>query len=100
MAQPLRCDVHPENAGVLLIQDLIGAKVLVGCPECVIDMSIALAQSTGGAELIVELAQQELYEAVAAQKAEKAKPRARKPAAAAAGPQDTDQVGESPVDAE
>jgi hypothetical protein len=99
MAKPLMCDVHQDTVGILLIQNLIEFKTLVGCPECVPDLVLALAQSTGVAEAIAETAQQELYEQVAAQNKAKAKPAARKKAAAAPPPKDTDPVGES-TDAE
>lgn len=88
MAQPLRCDVHDDVAGILMIQNLVEGKILVACPECLPDMVLTLAQSTGVAGAIAELAQEELYEQVAEQAKAKAKPRARKAAAAAAEPQD------------
>lgn len=88
MAQPLRCDVHEENAGVLLIQNLAEHKVLVACPECVPDMVLTLAQSTGVAAIIAELAQDELYAQVEQQKKTAAAARRGKGRKSDAEPQD------------
>jgi len=97
MARPLTCDVHPDTVGALMLQNLAEGGILVACPECVPDMVLNLAQSTGVAAAIAETAQQELYEQVAAQSKPPTKPRARKTAATAAVPQDTGDAGESPA---
>lgn len=97
MAQPLRCDLHGDVAGVLLVQDLVEGKILVGCPECAPDMVRALAEATGVAEAIADEARDALYAQVAQQHEAKPKPRARKSAAKAAEPQDTPERDESTV---
>lgn len=97
MAQPLRCDVHDDHAGVLLIQNLAEGKIVVGCPECVHDMVYQLAVSIGVAAVIAEEAQQELYKQVEQQKKAATPSRSRKGASKSVEPQDTGDAGESTV---
>lgn len=99
MAQPLRCDVHEDAAGILLVQNLVEGTVNVACPECLPDAVGALADAAGVTEAIWNQAQAELLAEVERNAAKAEKAAARKAGRKPTGPQDTGDAGESPAPA-
>lgn len=93
----MRCDVHPDTAGVLLIQNLVEGKILVCCQDCGHDMIMQLCVAWGVDQTIAEAAQDALYKEVEAQKAAKAQSRSGKGAGKSVEPQDTGDAGASTV---
>lgn len=95
MGQPLRCDEHPEAAGLILIQNLAEAQVKVGCAECLPDLVRALAEATGVAGEIWAAAQQTLMDQAADEAAKRERAAARPRRGKATAPKDTGESGES-----
>lgn len=95
MAQPLRCDVHDDTAGTLLIQNLGDGTVLVGCSECAPNMTRALADQLGVTDQIADEVVMRLNEEVEKAAAKRERAETRKAGRKTPQPQDTGAAGES-----
>lgn len=98
MAQALRCDEHPDVAGVLLVQNLAEGEIKVACPQCVPACVRALADAIGLTEQIAQEAQANLINEVERAQVATQRPRKRT-AAKKTAPAGQTEAGPAPAQA-